>query len=214
MTKPAVISLCDRTGIMVRPWAEAGCECWCVDMQHSIRRERVETVGAGLIHFTWGDARSWRLPVEARGRVVIGFGFTPCTHLSSSGARDHKTKAGWLLSDAVQLFDSVEVAFSYGGFPYMLENPIGRLSTHRRKPDYKFQPWQYGDPWFKNTCLWTGNGFIIPPPIHSVPPDGTTEKIWLMGPSDERDDLRSETPPGFAKAVFNANSSRAFKEAA
>ena len=42
-----VISLCDLTGHMVLPWAEAGYECWCVDVQHSIRKERVE----GLLHF-------------------------------------------------------------------------------------------------------------------------------------------------------------------
>lgn len=29
-----VLSLCDLTGNMVRPWANAGFECWCVDTQH------------------------------------------------------------------------------------------------------------------------------------------------------------------------------------
>lgn len=203
--KDVVISQCDRTGIMVRPWAEAGFECWSVDLQHSIRRDRSEKVGLGVIHYVWGDVRSWRLPESARGRVAIGFGFPPCTHLSSSGARDHQKKSGWMLSDALQTFDSIEVAFSFGGFPYMLENPRGRLSTHRRKPDYSFQPWMYGDLWTKETCLWTGNGFRMPLPIHTTPPEGVTQKIWLMAPSDDRENLRSETPPGFARAVFEAN---------
>lgn len=205
MNRDAVISLCDRTGNMVKPWASAGFECWCVDTQHSIRRDRTEEIGSGKIHYVWGDCRSWRLPQSARGRIAIGFGFTPCTHLSSSGARDHLKKGGWMLADAVQLFDSAEVAFSFGGFPYMLENPIGRLSTHRRKPDHIFQPWEYGDLWFKSTCLWVGNGFVMPPKIHSTPPQGTTEKIWSMPPSEDRADIRSETPPGFAQAVFESN---------
>ena len=42
MDRPAVISLCDKTGNMVRPWAEAGFECICVDIQHSIRKDRRE----------------------------------------------------------------------------------------------------------------------------------------------------------------------------
>lgn len=29
-----VLSLCDFSGVMVRPWADAGYECWCVDKQH------------------------------------------------------------------------------------------------------------------------------------------------------------------------------------
>src|SRR4051812_15570921 len=32
--KGSVLSLCDRTGNMVRPWADAGFECFCVDVRH------------------------------------------------------------------------------------------------------------------------------------------------------------------------------------
>jgi hypothetical protein len=199
--RKVVVSLCDRTGNMVKPWAEAGFECWCVDIQHSIRRPRVD----GNIHYVWGDVRSWRPPESIRGRIAIIFGFPPCTHLASSGARDHLTKSGWALADALQVFDSCEVAGAYSGVPFMIENPRGRLSTHRRKPDYSFQPWQYGDLWFKETCLWTGNGFNMPLPTNTRPPEGTTEKIWLMPPSDDRANMRSETPPRFAQAVFESN---------
>lgn len=206
MTKDAAIFLCDKTGIMALPWAEAGFECWCVDVQHSIRKDKTERFpGGGCIHRVWGDVRSWRLPVRARGRVAFGFAMTPCTDLSVSGARDFQKKAGWLLADAVQLFDSAEVAFSYGDFPYALENPVSRLSSHRRKSEHSFQPWEYGDLWLKKTCLWTGGGFVMPPKIHTTEPPGVTEKIWLMPPSDDRADLRSETPPGFARACFEAN---------
>lgn len=62
-----VVSFCDLTGNMVRPWAEAGYECWCVDVQHSIRRDRTVAVGNGLINFVWGDVRSWTPP---QGRAV------------------------------------------------------------------------------------------------------------------------------------------------
>jgi hypothetical protein len=212
--KNVVISLCDRTGNMAKPWALAGYECWCVDVQHSIRRDRSEKVGTGVIHYVWGDARSWRLPEAARGRVAIFFAFPPCTHLSSSGARDHQKKSGWMLADAIQLFDSCEVAATFCDAPYMIENPRGRLSTHRRKPDYSFQPWQYGDLWTKETCLWTGNGFIMPSKVHETEPAGVFEKIWKMPPSDDRADLRSETPPGFARAVFEANGKQPIQAAA
>lgn len=30
-----VISLFDYTGNMLRPWADAGFDCWAVDVQHS-----------------------------------------------------------------------------------------------------------------------------------------------------------------------------------
>lgn len=70
---PCAIFLCDKTGIAARPWADAGIECWCVDIDHSIRRDRRE----GNINFVWGDVRSWRpptgrkiMPVEQCGAIA------------------------------------------------------------------------------------------------------------------------------------------------
>lgn len=199
MDRPVAIFLCSRTDIMARPWADAGIECICVDTQHSIRKDRRE----GNITFVWGDVRSWYPPAGTCPIFVAAF--TPCTELAVSGARDHQKKRGWMLADALQLFDSAMMAAEWSGAPFMLENSVGRLSTHRRKPDYYFQPWEYGDPWFKQTCIWAGNGFVMPPKQFTEPPEGTTEKIWKMAPSDDRADLRAETPPGFARAVFEAN---------
>ena len=35
-----------------------------------------------------------------------------------------------------------------------IENPIGVISTRIRKPDQIIQPWQFGHPESKSTCLW------------------------------------------------------------
>lgn len=186
---------------MASPWADAGYECWCVDVQHSIRRERVE----GNIHFVWGDIRTWCPPAEVGGRIAFLACFPPCTHVTVAGARDFRTKGTGLLRDSLELFAACEHAAKWSGAPYMIENPVGKFSDHMGKPDFIFQPWEYGDLWTKKTCLWVGNGFRLPPPIHKTQPEGVTAKIWLMPPSEERADLRSETPPGFAQAVFEAN---------
>ena len=45
----------------------------------------------------------------------------------------------------------------------------------------------------------------MPEPVYKEKPDGVTEKIWLMPPSKNRSNKRSETPMGFANAVFEAN---------
>lgn len=203
--KDVVISLCDKTGNMVKPWANAGFECYCVDIQHSIRRDKQVQCGSGVIHYVWGDVRSWRVPSEIRGRIAIAFAFPPCTHLAVSGARDFLKKGGWMLSDALQLFDSIDMVFSYGLFPFMIENPVERLSSHRRKPNYTFQPWQYGDMWNKLTCLWTGGGFIMPPPIHEIKPECVRDLILELSPGPGRADKRSITPMGFANSVFECN---------
>ena len=35
-----------------------------------------------------------------------------------------------------------------------IENPVGYMSTHYRKPDQIIQPYQFGHPFSKKTCLW------------------------------------------------------------
>jgi len=51
-----VLSLCDRTGNVVRPWAEAGFEFFCVDVRHRQSEEWRDDM-------TWIDApRPTRLP--------------------------------------------------------------------------------------------------------------------------------------------------------
>lgn len=196
--KPIVLSLCDRTGVMVAPWLEAGYECWIVDLQHpkgETRDGRLVRVGADLV-------RGWLPP---RREVVAAFAFPACTNLSASGARWFQSKGLRGLIDGLELVERCREILEWTDAPWMLENPVGTLSTYWRKPDYTFQPWQYGDLYTKKTCLWTGNGFVMPAAIHGVEPEGVKPLIHHMPPSADRGDKRSITPAGFAQAVFNAN---------
>ena len=208
MPQPAdiAISLCDETGNMLRDWADAGIECYCVDVQHSIRRERTE----GKMHFVWGDARTWR-PPEGR-RILFVSAFPPCTHVAVSGARDYAMKGGQMLRDTLEIFEACRQAAAWSGAPWMLENPVGVLSgvPHIGKPQHYFDPCDYagykggaGDLYTKKTCVWAGNGFVMPPPRRLEPTEGS--RMHMLPPSDERARLRSETPRGFARAVFEAN---------
>lgn len=199
-----VISLCDLTGNMVRPWAEAGYECVCVDIQHSIRKERVE----GNIRFVWGDARSWA--PDRTTPIAFVAAFPPCTNLTVAGARDFATKGIPMLFDGLNLFNAVLHIAAWSGAPYLIENPVGVISSHQRKPDHLFNPCDYGgyldppgDAYTKKTCLWTGNGFVMPPARSVAPVEGS--RMHLLPPSKNRANLRSETPMGFARAVFEAN---------
>jgi hypothetical protein len=193
----AVISLCDLTGVMVKPWADAGYQCWCVDLQHSIRKQRTE----GNINYIWGDVRTWTPPPGLDIAFVAAF--PPCTDIAVSGARDFVTKGLAKLCDSLELFNACLHAAEWSGSPYMIENPVGVLSSHIRKPDYYFDPCDYGDPWKKRTGLWTGGGFVMPETTPVEPLEGS----WVldMSPSLGRANARSATPPGFAQAVFNAN---------
>ena len=85
--------------------------------------------------------------------------------------------------------------------------PLRFHRQHDRKPDHVFDPCDYGDPWAKRTCLWSGGGFVMPPKQRIEPMPGN----WTLRfpPSPERGHLRSVTPMGFARAVYAANRSGA-----
>jgi hypothetical protein len=212
------IFLCAKTPNMAAPWAEAGYECYCVDVQHEIRRERI----TGNIHFVWGDVRSWIPP--PRRPIAFVAGFPPCTDTAGSGARDFAAKGGAMLRDAVELFDACRKSAAWSGAPYLIEQPVGVMSNlpHIGKPDYYFDPCDYTgfeltDDYQKRTCLWTGNGFVMPTPKRFVhheeilvlgspaPNAPDANRILGLSPSKDRADVRSATPLGFARAVFHAN---------
>ena len=210
----AAIFLCDLTGNMARPWAEAGIKCYCVDTQHSIRRDRVE----GNIHFVWGDVRSWRPPEGLR--IVFGAAFTPCTDVAGSGARDFQKKGGYLLRDAVEMFEAARQALAFSGAPYMLENSVGLLSSipHIGKPNHYFDPSDYtalcpDDNYTKKTCIWSGNGFVMPEPQRDMTLGAPDDRIHKAPPGDDRANFRSATPMGFSRATFAANHTKAFMRA-
>ncbi len=186
--------LCNRTMNMPRPWLEAGIHCITVDLQeadaeHPNRRHLV----ASVFDLTM-------LPSEP---PIFIAAFPPCTNLAVSGARWFKDKGLRGLIDALQVVEACGYVCHESGAPYMIENPVSTLSTYWRKPDYTFDPCDYGDPYTKKTCLWTGNGFVMPPKNRVEPTEGS--KMHRLPPSPERANLRSATPQGFANAVFKAN---------
>jgi hypothetical protein len=218
MKVDVAISMCDKSGIMMVPWAEAGYTCICVDIQHSIRATRKQGYaslekfeGGGEIYKVYGDARSWKPSMfdkefHSKYRVVFVACFPVCTNVARSGAQDWEHKGLAMLTDGLMLFNSCEQIADWSGAPYALENPVGCIPTHHRKPDYYFHPWYYGEMYQKYTCLWTGNGFKMPERKYLTKPEGTKQKIWLEPPGLDRQDIRSETPIEFARAVYSANS--------
>ena len=89
-----------------------------------------------------------------------------------------------------------------------IENPIGVMSNVYRKPDQIIQPYEYGHPYTKQTCLWLKNLPKLQPTDilekpetgwvnQSFTPDGRYGGFKNFNGSKER----SKTFPGIAKAM-------------
>ncbi len=120
----------------------------------------------------------------------------PCTHLAVSGARwfPEKRKDGRQQA-AIDFF----MAFADAQAPRIaIENPVCIMSRLWRKPDQTIQPWQFGHGEVKRTCLWL-KGLPKLKPTNIV--EGREPRVWKMGPSPERERLRSITYQGIADAM-------------
>jgi len=197
-----IISCFDKSTNMMKPWADAGYTCYCVDTQHKVGETR-----EGNIIKVGADMRDWLPPDD----VHFAAFFPPCTDVAISGARWFKDKGLGSVIRSLELFKrSVDIA-ELLNCKYLIENPVSTVSTYWRKPDHKFDPCDYGDPYTKKTCLWTGGGFVMPEKNRVEPIQVCEQGSWVQqlgGRSQETKDKRSQTPMGFAQAVFEANEAR------
>lgn len=218
-----VWSLFDGSGIMGLPWAQAGHQVYCFNADEADHGEYVVKMKHEKLHYVnvFID-ESFHLFISKSGieSPDILFSFPSCTDLAGCGEK-HERDAH-LVSESVGLAMLAEEIACLACCPWMVENPVGKLSTEWRKPDHYFNPFEYGgymsgfepslhpkmpdrDGYTKKTCIWSGNGFVMPEKI-PVPHIG---KFWgwayLGGKSTKTKQLRSLTPRGFARAVYEAN---------
>ena len=139
----------------------------------------------------------------------------PCTDLCVSGAR-------WFAEKQKDFRQQKAVAF----FMHFVlancdriavENPIGIMSTVYRKPDQMIQPYEFGHPYAKKTCLWLKGleplkptCVVEPERIHSGGKSGGySGTLWyardeegrILSWNDPRTAReRSKTFPGIAEA--------------
>lgn len=198
-----ILCLYDYTGIFGRPWAEAGHTVYCLDIQHPAEPHVKYFSSGGKIVFQFWDAIINRpAPPDIKWDFVATF--PPCTDLAVSGAAHFANKLDAnpnYLQEAMDLVYRARDIGEASGAPYFIENPVSRISTEWRKPDFMFDPWEFGwylpigphpiwpdliapqDAYVKKTCLWTGGGFEIPE-HKPVPPDWMWEQSGYVNTPD------------------------------
>lgn len=186
-----VLIACEFSGVVREAFRRKGHDAWSCDLLASEDGSKFHIQGDCLEILDDG----WDLMIA----------HPPCTYLCSSGlhwnkrvpGRDDKT------NDAVEF---VKALMSAKIDKICIENPIGRLSTAIRKPDQIIQPWQFGHPESKATCLWL-IGLKILVPTNVLVKSG---KYWnnqtqsgqnKLAPSPDRWKLRSITYQGIADAM-------------
>ena len=189
-----VLVACEFSGVVREAFRRRGHDAWSCDLLPSENGNR--------FHLQV-DAR-WAISTRFEWDLLIAF--PPCQYLSKAGGRwwkHRQVEQGAALAFVQRLMDAPVLRIA-------IENPIGRISTAIRKPDQMIHPYQFGDPWMKQTCLWLKNLPLLIP-TNAVEPEGNWVKPGNKRPWRRFDGVReggggnakdrSRTFPGIADAM-------------
>lgn len=124
----------------------------------------------------------------------------PCTYLCNAGIM-HTAKNPGRWDDSKDAFQFVLSIMSASAPMICIENPKGLLSTWYRKPDQIIYPWQFGDPYRKDVCLWLKG---IPPLLHTQYSAGrksVSNHVNGRMSQVEKSKIKSKFFPGIADAM-------------
>ena len=178
-----IYSLCDYSQEWIKPFKEAGYPTMAIDLKSG------------------QDVRLLTVPdVNVYGVVAA----PPCTVFAGSGAKWRSLRAISEVLEGLSVVDAC-LRFIYAVKPvfWAIENPVGWLNDYYGKPDFIFDPCDYGDPYTKKTCLW--GRFNVPEKKPVEPTEGSKIHLCWGGRSEHTKTMRSITPPGFSMAFYKAN---------
>lgn len=138
--------------------------------------------------------------------------FPPCTRLCNTGQRwlyhgskEYQAKKRKEQEEGIAFF---KLFTNLPCEKVAIENPMGIMSTLYKKPSQIINPWQFGEPENKKTCLWLKNLPLLKP-TKIIPKEERKNSVWQSkfdGRSIAFNDplcseLRSKTFWGIARAM-------------
>jgi len=151
----------------------------------------------------------------------MGIFFPDCTYLTVTANKWYKDqpkrKSGVLVGEERRQARKKAIAFAINLYncpipKVAMENPVGVLSSEFRKPDQIIQPYMFGHPEPKKTCLWLKNlpkliptNIVEQEPYHVTKSGKNMPKWYAYADKSkgqaERAKIRSKTFPGIAKSM-------------
>lgn len=173
----------------------------------------------GNCEFMTSNGDTYR--IDGKWDMIIAF--PPCTYLTSAGTRHYSLKCNSAekVSERIKEREFAEKFFlmfaNADCEKIAIENPVGYMNTHWRKPNQIIHPYYFGDNAKKRTCLWLKgleelkptNMLPEPEPMYVCQGEKCKGKKigWcegmrgIKGGQKERAKARSKTFPGIAKAM-------------
>ena len=201
-----VLIACEESQIVCKAFRECGHEAYSCDIQEPsgghpewhILGDAIAALDGGVITTMDGkqhDVGKWDLLIA----------HPPCTYLSNAGARflypkgvlnEDRLKLGLAAKDFFMAFYNADCE------KICIENPTPSRVYELPKYTQVIQPWMFGHPVQKRTCLWLkGLEPLKPTEIVEERQSSKVPGNWFNKGGKERQKNRAKTFPGIAAAM-------------
>lgn len=217
-----VLVACEESQVVCKAFRERGHEAYSCDIidcsgghpEWHIKQDVLPLLD-GRCEFCTTDGQAHT--IEGKWDLIIAH--PPCTYFSNAtmvnlGRKDkpHIFNEEWkrrFLAKREKALEFVKTIYNADCEKICIENVVGYLSKNFKKPSQYIEPYYFGEPWKKKTCLWL-KGLDTLQPSNIVEPEGK----WVRHHLKNKNDLqgykmrgrysakeRSRTFEGIAKAM-------------
>lgn len=222
-----VLVACEESQTVCKAFREKGHKAYSCDIIECSGGHPEWHIQQDVLPLLNGDCEFNTL--DGQAHTIIGkwdmiIAFPPCTHLAVSGARHfEKKRADGRQREGIEFFAQFLNADCE---KVIIENPVGIISGEYVvehfpdlaekynlpiKPTQTIQPYEYGEPVRKKTCLWIKGvkpleptKIVEPELVSYIKKDGrktTFSKTYCIGTDSHTSQHRSKTFEGVAKAM-------------
>ena len=210
-----ILIACEESQRVCEAFRKLGCEAYSCDIlecggshpEWHIQNDVLPLLNGDICFYT---ADGLIHQIEGPWDLIIAH--PPCTYLTNTGNRwFNEEKYGDKARERKKLREEAADFFleftRTNAKHWAIENPVGYMNTHYRKPDQIIQPYEFGDAARKTTCLWLYNlpllqsTNIVEPKLQYLKSGKTIDLDYSNALKKERAKLRSRTYPGIAKAI-------------
>lgn len=217
-----VLVACEESQVVCKAFRERGHRAYSCDIQECSGGHPEWHIQGDVLPILGGRCDVITMDGEVhtiRDRWDLIIAHPPCTHLTVTGNRwfDVQKYGDKALERYKDRYKSI-VFFMYFVCAdcdrIAIENPVGIMGTALRSADQIIQPWQFGHPTVKKTCLWLkGLPPLTPTDIVKVDASDVYEYVAKNGHIKhdsrnrsrcslaDRSKHRSKTFPGIAQAM-------------
>lgn len=202
-----VLICCEFSGIVREEFRKLGHDAWSCDLLPTeIPGQHIQADFRSAVQDSWGFV-GYHYECRVMANSGVRWLYQDGRRWREDGTENPRNLPRWAELDEAAAIFNLTIRDTRPGYA---ENSTMHCHAKKlidREQDQVIQPWYFGEPYFKATCLWLRG--ILPlretnrliPPLKGTPEHKAWSAVHRASPGPDRWKERSRTLPGIAKAM-------------